>query len=388
MRICHLSTFWPNRHGHTHYTDGLIRGMRAREAEQHCVAAEYGTATAASAALRVIPCFGRGVNYVEGIIDVVRAVGAEVVIAQYSNDLFGDDERFPRLVRRLRELGVASIINSHSIYPQSRRTAYAPGRDAGHFDRAVAEHAGCMLVHSPRMRQELLDRGVPVDRVAVIPHGTTLLAPPSRSESRRALGIPKDARVVLFFGFVWLGKGLDFLLDVFARVARRLPDAHLYVGGSTEWDPLYARGYMAYLRARAWGMGLARRVTFSSSYVPDELVPAVYGAADVVALPYRQAYASVSGVVHQAAGMGRLMLCSRIAKFDEVQQQISHRLVVGERDLEGWARALERLLTDEPWGEELRRRVACFADATRWEVVGERHLQLCRAVLARRALVG
>jgi glycosyltransferase involved in cell wall biosynthesis len=387
MRICHLSTFWPHRHGHTHYTDGLIRGMRAHEATQHVVAAEYGSDSVTSEELRVIPCFGRDGDYVEGVVGVVDAVGAEVAIVQYSNDLFGDDERFPRLIRRLRERGVATVVNSHSIYPPSRRTALAPAHDAEHFDRAVAEHADCMLVHSQRMRQQLLDRGIPIDRTAIIPHGTTLLAPPSRRESRRLLGIADDAKVVLFFGFVWLGKGLDFLLDVFATVARRLPAAHLYVGGSTEWDPLYARAYMVYLRARAWRLGLRRRVTFSSSYVPDELVPTLYGAADVVALPYRQAYASVSGVVHQAAGMGRPMLCSRIAKFDEVEQ-ISRDLVVGERDLDGWSRALERLLTDEVWREELRRRIARFAVDTRWEAVGDRHLQLCRAVLARRALLG
>gem|GEM_PF-5772739 len=25
MKICHLSTLWPNRFGHTHHTDNLIR---------------------------------------------------------------------------------------------------------------------------------------------------------------------------------------------------------------------------------------------------------------------------------------------------------------------------------------------------------------------------
>ena len=29
MKICHVTTFWPNRWGHSHYTDNLIAGMRA-----------------------------------------------------------------------------------------------------------------------------------------------------------------------------------------------------------------------------------------------------------------------------------------------------------------------------------------------------------------------
>src|SRR5581483_7917627 len=56
MRVSHLSTFWPN-HGHTHYTDNLIRGMRTHEPERHFVLAERGATPAETEAYACIPCF-------------------------------------------------------------------------------------------------------------------------------------------------------------------------------------------------------------------------------------------------------------------------------------------------------------------------------------------
>ena len=112
------------------------------------------------------------------------------------------------------------------------------------------------------------------------------------------------------------------------------------------------------------------------------MVPVIYSAADVVAMPYRQDYSSVSGVVHQTAGAGKLMLCSRIAKFDEIREQVSPELVVGHDDLDGWVTALLRLLRNDAWATQMRAQIRAFAARTSWEAVGQMHLELYDAMLA------
>jgi len=272
--------------------------MREHQPEQHLLAAEHGSDPLDTPAIRCVPCFSRAEDYVEPLCSTIRSMAADVVILQYTDDLWGHDNRIVELLRRLRELGVATVVNTHSVYGQTYRRGYRPGRNAAALDRALAREASAMMVHSDCMRQDLLERGVAPEKIAVIPHGSRSMEQRDPQQSRRELGLDPLGRVVLFFGFIWLGKGLEFLFKVFSRVLQRVPDAQLYIGGYTSQKVFYARIYMEYLRARQHWLGIARRTRQWGDYVPDEMVPTIYAAADVVAMSYRQSYSSVSGVVH------------------------------------------------------------------------------------------
>lgn len=379
MKVCHLTTFWPNPFGHTHYTDNLIQGMRAHDPQRHYVVAEHPSAAAVTDSYQCVPCFRRSEDYVANIADAVRDIRPDVAIVQYSNDLFGDDNRFPRMLHELTKQKVKVVVNTHSVYPEERRTGFRPGRNSLAFDRAMAAESALLTVHSVRMKDDLVARGIQASQVVVIPHGSKAMEERDPAESRGRIGVPAGAKVVLFFGFVWLGKGIDFLLDVFKDVSRRVPEAFLYIGGHTRhkiWSI-----YMTYLRARMRLLGIADKSLLWGGYVPDEMVPTVYSAADVVAMPYRQDYSSVSGVVHQTAGMGKLMLCSRISKFDEVSESVDPALTVAPTDRRGWVEQMVRLLTDEPWAAAMKEKIKTFGRQTSWENVGRMHLQTYRRLV-------
>lgn len=381
MKVCHVTTFWPNRFGHTHYTDNLVRGMRQHQPAQHILAAEHPCNPRNDEAILSIPCFRREEDYVDGIVDTVKGAGADVALLQYSNDIFGEDTRFPRLIERLNDEGIRTVVNLHSVYPANWHVPYTPGRRVGDFDRAVASHATCLNVHSHLMRQDLISHGVDEAKVTVIPHGSNILTPLDRDESMRSLGIPVDRRMVLFFGFVWLGKGLSFLLDVFGEVAKNVPDAVLYIAGYTRKKTFYGDAYMKWLRAKQYLLGIGSRTFGTGGYVPDEMVDTIYSAADLVALPYRQDYSSVSGVVHQAAGYGKVMVCSRSAKFTEVEENISPDLVCDTKDKRAWVDTMTRLLNDTDLADTMRQKVRAFARRTSWKEVGRMHLKLYEGLL-------
>jgi glycosyltransferase involved in cell wall biosynthesis len=374
MKIAHLSTFWPIGYGLSLYTDLLIAGMRANRPERHTILAEIGSAAAETEAYECIPCYRRDEDYVEPIVAAAQVARPDVLIIQYAPDLFGHDNRLPRLLARLRELGIKPVVNAHSVYPENWRTGYRPGRSAAAFDRAVAEHAALITVHSPRMKHDLITRGVAPDRIAVVPHGSRILPECDGTAVRAQLQIPQDAKVVLFFGFIWLGKGIDFLLDVFRGVQRQVPEAFLLVGGHTR-HPRWSI-YVRYLRARAALLGISRHCRFWGGFIPQDLVSSVYATADVVAMPYRQDYSSVSGVMHETAGMGKLMVCSRIAKFDEVELNIDRALTAEPNDRKAWIQTTVRLLRDEEWARQMKQKIRDFAEQTSWENVGKLHVDL------------
>jgi glycosyltransferase involved in cell wall biosynthesis len=371
MRIAHLCTFWPLTTGLSHYADALIQGMRASRADRHIVLAEMGSLAIETQAYECVPCYRREDDYVDGIVEAARRKQVELLVIQYANDLFGDDNRLPRLLAALRLLGIKTVVNIHSVYPTKWRTGYKPGRTSGDFDRAVGEHASLVTVHSQRMKSDLVSRGLSSEKIAVIPHGTPTMPVLDKAECRAKLDLPTNAKLVLFFGFIWPGKGLDFLLKVFRDVQRQVPDAFLLVGGHTRrrlWG-----SYVDYLKLRARLMGFASHSRFWGGYVAEEKVAQVYSAADVVAMPYQQEYSSASGVVHQTAAMGKLMLCSRIPKFDEVETGIDPALTVAPDDRSEWTRAMVRLLRDEEWGSQLTTKIRQFAEATSWANVGKMH---------------
>jgi glycosyltransferase involved in cell wall biosynthesis len=385
MKVGHASTFWPNGYTHTHYTDAIIRGMATHGAGQQVLLAEHPADPRDDAMVRCVPCYRRSEDFVQPLVTAAAETGAQVVLLQYSNDLFGEDQRFPRLIEHLEARGVRTVVNLHSVYPPDWRVPYEPGRRVVDFDRAVGRCATGLNVHSRRMRDDLVARGIDPAKITVIPHGSRIVTPLDKALSLRALGIPEGRRVVLFFGFVWLGKGLSFLLEVFGQVARRVPDAVFYLGGHVRKKTFYGEAYMAYLRAKVRALGFGSRFWSTGGYVPDTLVDTIYSASDVVALPYRQDYSSVSGVVHQAAGYGRLMLCSRISKFDEVGESISPDLLVGASDKRAWVERLTSLLTDQAEADRLLERVRRFAQKTSWDEVGRQHLELYRGILAGQA---
>lgn len=382
MRIAHVTNYWPNRFGHAHYTQNLMNAIHALRPDRQYVIGEGNTAAVETEVYRAQPCWSRDADYIEDVVQGLREVKADVAYLQYSNDVFGADGRFPRLLAAIEAAGTRTVVVTHSVYPMERRTKFEPGRTVADFDRAVASAASCIHVHSPRMKTELVARGIDEARVAVIPHGSLALEARDPVASRAALDIPENAKVVLFFGIIWSGKGLERLLSAFRILSKRVPDAFLYIGGYTRlrrWGV-----YVKYLQLRAALLGISKRTKLWGAYVPDEDVPSVYSAADVVAMPYRQDYASVSGVVHQTAGIGKLMLCSRIAKFDEVSDHISPELLVDPESSTEWAAGLERLLVDRPYAEDMRARILRFAEDTSWPRVAERHLQLCDSLLADR----
>lgn len=383
MRIAHVTNYWPNELGHAYYTENLMRGIHALCPERQYVIGEGNTAAAETELYRAAPYWSRHEDYVDNVLRGLRDVKADVAYLQYSDDVFGADNRFPRLIEAMEKAGTRAIVVTHSVYPASRRMKFEPGGTVVEFDRAVGAAASCLHVHTTRMKTELVERGIAASKIAVIPHGSLAMEKRDQAASRKELGIPENAKVVLFFGFIWTGKGVERLQSAFRLLLKRVPDAYLYIGGYTRarrWGV-----YVKYLHLRGALLGIGGRTRLSGAYVPKETVPTVFSAADVVAMPYRQDYASVSGVVHQTAGMGKLMLCSRITKFDEVGEHVSPHLLADPDSTQEWADGLERLLVDKEFAEEMRAKILKFGEDTSWERVGEKHVQLCEALVAGKA---
>jgi glycosyltransferase involved in cell wall biosynthesis len=104
------------------------------------------------------------------------------------------------------------------------------------FDHRTVSQAAMLHCTSNEERKSI--EGLTHLRSVVVPNPVNVASDDvtdmERSELRRRLEIPDEARIVLFLGRLHVIKRLDLLGAAFARVARRVPDAYLVIAGGGE----------------------------------------------------------------------------------------------------------------------------------------------------------
>lgn len=157
------------------------------------------------------------------------------------------------------------------------------------------------------VHHQLTDTGIvpPHVNVVQVPHGVYDLSDSARSKYSILCewGIPESSVVFLSFGFVRDNKNLDLLIKALPSV----PIAVVVVLGSeqsTRNRPL------SFYKDLAKRLGVAERVIFKESFVPDDLIYAYFRAADVIAITYDSSFVSQSGVLNAAVRCRRRILAS------------------------------------------------------------------------------
>ncbi len=141
----------------------------------------------------------------------------------------------------------------------------------GHF----RYEAHCVTVTSIALRDRAVALGIPRDRVLYIPSGSDVktIQPLPKGEMRKALGLPIDAKIIEFVGFI--NYDFDLIVNSFPLITRRFPDVLLLLVGQKY--PLTAQLFkQASLRHNVREVGI----------VPFQELPKYLACADVLLLPF------------------------------------------------------------------------------------------------------
>jgi D-inositol-3-phosphate glycosyltransferase len=153
-------------------------------------------------------------------------------------------------------------------------------RNIPHWDLAITFSVGSA--------ERLLDHGVTIKKLGVIPHGVDIgrFSPMSKDKARDELGIPKDKFVVFNGNRNQPRKRIDLTIQAFAKFAQDKPDTMLYLHMGLKdlgWDimPLFRH------EMERRGLPAENRLVLTSNSMsyndapPDELLNKIYNAADV-----------------------------------------------------------------------------------------------------------
>lgn len=127
----------------------------------------------------------------------------------------------------------------------------------------------------------------------------------SKTDARELLGIPTNAKIALFFGFIRPYKGLDLLLEALAQS----PNLHLLIAGECyeDWTPYQERIDQYHLKERIW---------LFTDFIPAGEVRLFFSAADIVVQPYKSA--TQSGISQIAYHFERPMLVTDVGGLPEI----------------------------------------------------------------------
>jgi glycosyltransferase involved in cell wall biosynthesis len=197
----------------------------------------------------------------------------------------------------------------------------------------VLASATGLIVHSAYVEQLVGDAGYrgPVWR---IPHP----AWPAPAEVV-PVELPEGRIVIGCFGHLNPAKRLPQLLEAFAALRRRLPEALLLLAGSTspglELDPVFER----------LGLRVGEAV-LRVDYVDEARLWALLASCEICVNLRYPTMGETSGIVMRALSLGRPLIVSDVGWFSELPSEAALRVPVDEGEVEAIGDAMELLGRD------------------------------------------
>ncbi len=254
----------------------------------------------------------------------------------------------PLLIAALRRAGRRVIHTLHDLDPHRGSPFAALIRL---WNRLVLASGCHILVHGRCYRDRLIARGIPAERVAYTPllHGFLSADrpwPPGIRSDPSTLHPPTVALTVLFFGRVEAYKGVDALLAAWSLLRRdRSWGTPSYSDDrfpTTEPSPrLIIAGPVAPGLALP---PLPPGVELRNRLILDEEAEALFRAADLLVLPYRDA--TQSALVAAAYAYGLPVIVTRIGALPEYVREGETGWVVPPGEPTALAAALATALAD------------------------------------------
>lgn len=255
------------------------------------------------------------------------------------------------------------------------------------IERRLMHEVDAVVAATPLDRAQMVwNYGADAERIRVVPCGVDLrrFQPQGQAAARAGLGLPADETLLLCVGRMEPLKGMDALIRALALLrAAGGPGAArlrvLLVGGEGEGRPQQWNAEQRRLDALRRELGVADRVSFLGAR-PQEQLPALFAAADVVAVPSH--YESFGLVALEALASGAPVVASRAGGLALTVEDGRSGLLFPPDDHAALAEQIGRLLASPALAAELRAGARRRAAEYGWPTVGRRITALYEDLVA------
>jgi glycosyltransferase involved in cell wall biosynthesis len=370
LRIAFVGTFPPTQCGLATFTESMVRSIShaARAVEPVVIRLIQPNERAGAAARPTVDWIAGDAASFHQVRDTVEDV--DLVILQHEYGIYGGPDG-DEVLDLLRTTTTPSIAVLHTVLadPTAHQRAVL---------EEVIERADVTVTQTEAARLRLANYAITDPaRVIVIPHGAWT---EPTGEQRH-----QDRPLVLSWGLVGPGKGLEHGIAAMARLADLTPTPRYLIAGETHPKVRAAQGerYREMLARSAVELGIADRIVFDATYRDASSLAALIGSADVVLLPYNSPDQVTSGVLVEALAAGKPVVATQFPHAVEALAS-GAGLLVRHGDDQAMADALRRILTRPDLADTMRHEAARVGADLRWPVVAQRYLEVIHDLLAHR----
>ncbi|MBU0635775.1 glycosyltransferase family 4 protein [Candidatus Micrarchaeota archaeon] len=247
------------------------------------------------------------------------------------------------------------------------------GHESGFLDRFLSKlifsipHA--LIVHTQANKKQLQEFfGISSRKIRVIPHGIYTFyrdAEVSKKESRQKIGVPSNARALLFFGHLRPYKGVEDLIDAFISAKKKIPALFLIIAGKP-WNSEYRKTIQEKLACQT-----DYKLVFD--YIASSDIKNYFFASDVVVLPYKH-FEAQSGPGNIALAFEKPLLVSATGGLPELVQ--NPQCIFKAGDIQELIRKLEWVFSKKSILNSMQQDSHTLTKRYSWPVLAEETIGL------------
>lgn len=219
-----------------------------------------------------------------------------------------------------------------------------------------------IFVHGEQLKNQLIKKGYPEDRVTVIPHGEYSFFLDYQNPNLH------EENAILFFGRILEYKGLRYLIESEPFITKHFPDLKIIIAGNgnfLEYEKLIVN---------------KKNFQIINGFIPDYMVAELFQRCKLVVLPYIDA--SQSGVIPIAYAFKKPVVATNVGSIPEVVDNGKTGFLVPPKDPEALSESIIKLLKDDKlrkqMGENAYRKMK---EELSWDKIAEKTIEVYKTVL-------
>lgn len=309
--------------------------------------------------------------------DFLNFNNTDVVSLQHEFGIYGGPAG-SHLLTLLRELRMPVVTTLHTLLVE-------PDSHQREVMDELVERSSRLIVMA-RKGLEILENvyGVAAEKVDIIPHGIPDIPFADSSFYKEQFGV-QGRTVLLTFGLLGPGKGIETVIQAMPGIIQRHPDVVYLVLGATHPHLLAREGesYRLSLERMAEENGVKDHIIFYNRFVSLDDLKEFIGATDIYVTPYLNPNQITSGTLAYVFGAGKPVVSTPYWHAQELLAD-GKGVLVPFRDPIALAGSICDLLDDPSGMERMRREARRSGREMIWPAVAQNYLESFQRARAER----
>ena len=225
---------------------------------------------------------------------------------------------------------------------------------------------------------------VPDEKIDIIAHGIPDWTFTESGDYKEQFGVA-GRKVMLTFGLIGPGKGIENAIEALPGIVRNHPDVVYLVLGATHPHLVAREGerYRLSLERQAEALGVKSNIIFHNRFLSLEDLKEFIGATDIYLTPYLNEAQITSGTLAYVFGSGKAVVSTPYWHAQELLAD-GRGVLVPFRDSKAITEGVCALLDDPARMEKIRRDAYATGREMIWSAVAKRYLESFRHARADR----